>query len=192
MPPVVSSFLLSCSPSSSWCGLPEGQRVLVDRLYTWIGAGVGDQRFTAEIGFRSIRSPPVMMPGGHRRRAALIHIYSIGYMDDDHRDDRGFQRFFCYLNLFTFSMLDPGAGRQPGADVPGLGGGGPLLLSVDRLLVQRSLERLLRQQGVHRQSHRRLRLPGRHLPALLERWPSVGSPTVAFADIAGAFGQIAS
>src|SRR3990172_1462333 len=26
-------------------------------------------------------------------------------MDDDHRDDKGFQRFFCYLNLFTFSML---------------------------------------------------------------------------------------
>jgi len=26
-------------------------------------------------------------------------------MDDDHREDRGFARFFCYLNLFTFSML---------------------------------------------------------------------------------------
>ena len=26
-------------------------------------------------------------------------------MDDDHREDGGFQRFFCYLNLFTFSML---------------------------------------------------------------------------------------
>ena len=26
-------------------------------------------------------------------------------MDDDHREDRGFQRFFCYLNLFTFAML---------------------------------------------------------------------------------------
>ena len=36
---------------------------------------------------------------------SLIHVYSIGYMDDDHRDDRGFQRFFCYLNLFTFAML---------------------------------------------------------------------------------------
>ena len=36
---------------------------------------------------------------------SLIHIYSIGYMDDDHREDKGFQRFFCYLNLFTFSML---------------------------------------------------------------------------------------
>ncbi|HEU4427800.1 MAG TPA: NADH-quinone oxidoreductase subunit L, partial [Myxococcota bacterium] len=36
---------------------------------------------------------------------SLIHIYSIGYMDDDHREDRGYARFFCYLNLFTFSML---------------------------------------------------------------------------------------
>jgi NADH-quinone oxidoreductase subunit L len=35
----------------------------------------------------------------------LIHVYSIGYMEDDHREDKGFQRFFCYLNLFTFSML---------------------------------------------------------------------------------------
>jgi NADH-quinone oxidoreductase subunit L len=26
-------------------------------------------------------------------------------MADDHRDDKGFQRFFCYLNLFTFAML---------------------------------------------------------------------------------------
>jgi len=36
---------------------------------------------------------------------SAIHFYSIGYMGDDHRDDKGFQRFFCYLNLFTFSML---------------------------------------------------------------------------------------
>jgi NADH-quinone oxidoreductase subunit L len=35
----------------------------------------------------------------------LIHVYSIGYMDDDHRDDGGFQRFFCYLNLFLCAML---------------------------------------------------------------------------------------
>ncbi|HEU4863515.1 MAG TPA: NADH-quinone oxidoreductase subunit L [Candidatus Limnocylindria bacterium] len=31
----------------------------------------------------------------------LVHIYSIGYMDGD----RGFWRFFAYLNLFMFSML---------------------------------------------------------------------------------------
>src|SRR5579875_2951114 len=33
--------------------------------------------------------------------SALIHLYSIGYM----RSDRGFVRYFCYLNYFVFSML---------------------------------------------------------------------------------------
>ena len=32
----------------------------------------------------------------------LIHIYSIGYM----HDDAGFWRFFAYLNLFIFAMLN--------------------------------------------------------------------------------------
>ena len=33
--------------------------------------------------------------------AALIHLYSIGYMHGDPR----FSKFFVYLNLFVFSML---------------------------------------------------------------------------------------
>ena len=31
----------------------------------------------------------------------MVHIYSIGYM----HDDEGYQRFFSYISLFTFSML---------------------------------------------------------------------------------------
>ena len=31
----------------------------------------------------------------------LVHIYSIGYMEKD----PGYQRFFCYISLFTFMML---------------------------------------------------------------------------------------
>ena len=31
----------------------------------------------------------------------MVHIYTIGYM----QDDPGYQRFFCYISLFTFSML---------------------------------------------------------------------------------------
>ena len=31
----------------------------------------------------------------------MVHIYTIGYM----RDDSGYQRFFSYISLFTFSML---------------------------------------------------------------------------------------
>ena len=33
--------------------------------------------------------------------STLIHIYSVGYM----RDDPGYVRYFCFLNLFVFSML---------------------------------------------------------------------------------------
>ena len=31
----------------------------------------------------------------------MVHIYTIGYM----HDDPGYQRFFSYIALFTFSML---------------------------------------------------------------------------------------
>lgn len=31
----------------------------------------------------------------------MVHIYSIGYM----QDDPGYQRFFCYISFFTFAML---------------------------------------------------------------------------------------
>ena len=30
-----------------------------------------------------------------------VHVYTIGYM----HDDPGYQRFFSYISLFTFSML---------------------------------------------------------------------------------------
>ncbi|MCF8129489.1 MAG: NADH-quinone oxidoreductase subunit L, partial [Deltaproteobacteria bacterium] len=33
--------------------------------------------------------------------ASIIHLYSVSFM----RDDPDFVRYFCYLNLFTFSML---------------------------------------------------------------------------------------
>ena len=33
--------------------------------------------------------------------SSLIHLYSIAYM----RDDTDYVRYFCYLNLFVFSML---------------------------------------------------------------------------------------
>jgi len=96
---VLASFLLSLFAFAELIG-PEGSRVRVDNLYTWVGAG----KFSAEAAFlldpvSAVMILVVTFVG------FLIHVYSIGYMDDDHRDDTGFQRFFCYLNLFTFSML---------------------------------------------------------------------------------------
>ena len=96
---VFASFLISLFAFAELLS-PEGPRVRVDNLYTWIGAG----KFSAEASFlldpiSAVMILVVTFVG------FLIHVYSIGYMDDDHRDDTGFPRFFCYLNLFTFSML---------------------------------------------------------------------------------------
>src|SRR5262245_13539041 len=79
---------------------PSGERWFVDNLYTWISAG----DFHAELSFLldPLSAVMVLVVTGV---GSLIHLYAVGYMDDDHRDDRGFQRFFVYLNLFMFSML---------------------------------------------------------------------------------------
>lgn len=36
----------------------------------------------------------------------MVHLYSLGYMSDHHGNpEKGFQRYYAYLALFTFSML---------------------------------------------------------------------------------------
>ena len=92
----------------------------------------------------------------------LIHVYASGYMEHD----PDYARFFAYLNLFC--GVDAGAGprRQPAGHVHRVGGRRPLQLPADRLLVQGQRQRRRRQEGVHHQPHRRLRLPDRDVPAL--------------------------
>ncbi len=67
-----------------------------DTLYTWMTvAGV-----KLEIGFL-IDSLTAMMMCVVTFVSLMVHIYTIGYM----RDDEGYNRFFSYISLFTFSML---------------------------------------------------------------------------------------
>ncbi len=75
-------------------------RYLVDNLYTWVSA----DPFHAELSFLldPLSAIMILVVTGV---GSLIHIYSVGYMDDDQREDKGFQRYFVYLNLFMFSML---------------------------------------------------------------------------------------
>ena len=65
-------------------------------LYSW--ALVGDLKF--EVGFL-IDSLTAMMMVVVTFVSLMVHIYTIGYM----ADDDGYQRFFSYISLFTFSML---------------------------------------------------------------------------------------
>lgn len=65
-------------------------------VYTWLASDL----FTFEVGFLVDNLTAVMMvivTGV----SLMVHIYTIGYM----HDDPGYQRFFSYISLFTFSML---------------------------------------------------------------------------------------
>ncbi len=65
-------------------------------IYTWLVSG--NIRF--ELGFLiDPLSATMMMVVSFV--SLMVHIYTIGYM----ADDPGYQRFFSYISLFTFSML---------------------------------------------------------------------------------------
>ncbi len=65
-------------------------------VYTWIT--MGETRL--EIGFLIDRLSALMMVVV-TFVSLMVHVYTIGYM----ADDPGYQRFFSYISLFTFSML---------------------------------------------------------------------------------------
>ena len=65
-------------------------------VYTWMTSG--DARF--EVGFL-IDPLTTMMMLVVTFVSLMVHVYTIGYM----HDDPGYQRFFSYISLFTFSML---------------------------------------------------------------------------------------
>ena len=65
-------------------------------VYTWLVTG--DTRF--EIGFLIDQLSATMMVVVSLV-SLMVHIYTIGYM----HGDPGYQRFFSYISLFTFSMM---------------------------------------------------------------------------------------
>ena len=65
-------------------------------VYQWLTSG--DYRF--EVGFL-IDQLTVTMMLVVTSVSLMVHIYTIGYM----KEDPGYNRFFSYISLFTFSML---------------------------------------------------------------------------------------
>jgi NADH-quinone oxidoreductase subunit L len=78
------------------------QRVAIDRqsietaAYTWAQVGT----LKLEVGFLVDPLTATMMLVVSFV-SLMVHVYTIGYM----ADDPGYQRFFAYISLFTFSML---------------------------------------------------------------------------------------
>jgi NADH-quinone oxidoreductase subunit L len=90
---VAGSCVLSC-----WVlwQLLQGASPFNENLYTWFQ--VGD--LSAHAGFMVDKLTAMMMVVV-TFVSLLVHVYSVGYM----AGDDGYQRFFSYISLFTFSML---------------------------------------------------------------------------------------
>ncbi len=67
-----------------------------ETLYTWMVVG----GLKMEIGFL-VDGLTAMMMCVVTFVSLMVHVYTIGYMEED----EGYNRFFAYISLFTFSML---------------------------------------------------------------------------------------
>jgi NADH-quinone oxidoreductase subunit L len=89
---VLVAFILSAMTLKS---VIDGAR-FNETLYTWMVVG----GLKMEVGFL-IDSLTAMMMCVVTFVSLMVHIYTIGYMEED----EGYNRFFAYISLFTFSML---------------------------------------------------------------------------------------
>ncbi|MEN9436666.1 MAG: hypothetical protein RIR09_1321, partial [Pseudomonadota bacterium] len=73
----------------------EGAR-FNETLYTWMVVG----GLKMEVGFL-VDGLTAMMMCVVTFVSLMVHLYTIGYMEED----EGYNRFFSYISLFTFAML---------------------------------------------------------------------------------------
>jgi NADH-quinone oxidoreductase subunit L len=93
---IALSFLASIGALTQILDLPAEERQLTSSLYTYASAA------GLEIEMNVLVDPlSVYMCLIVSGISMLIHLYSISYLTSD----RGFARFFAYLNFFVFSML---------------------------------------------------------------------------------------
>ena len=90
---VLVAFILSAMTLKSVA--VDGAR-FNETIYTWMVVG----GLKMEVGFL-IDSLTAMMMCVVTFVSLMVHIYTIGYMEEDD----GYNRFFAYISLFTFSML---------------------------------------------------------------------------------------
>jgi NADH-quinone oxidoreductase subunit L len=94
----IAGVALSCGLSMYvlWKFVADGMAPFNETVYTWL---VTDG-LKMEVGFL-IDHLSAMMMVVVTFVSLMVHVYTIGYM----HDDDGYQRFFAYISLFTFSML---------------------------------------------------------------------------------------
>ncbi|MDO9360276.1 MAG: NADH-quinone oxidoreductase subunit L [Polaromonas sp.] len=90
---VLVAFIISAMTLKSV--IVDGAR-FNETLYTWMIVG----GLKMEVGFL-VDGLTAMMMCVVTFVSLMVHIYTIGYMEED----EGYNRFFAYISLFTFSML---------------------------------------------------------------------------------------
>ena len=91
------SFLTSILIFFELIGRPASERHFEKVIFDWVVSG----SFQTVIGYQ-IDPLSILMALVVSGVSFFIHIYSVGYM----HDDPGYTRYFTYLNLFVFMMLN--------------------------------------------------------------------------------------
>jgi len=92
---LILTFLLALGIWQAMVGV-HMEAPFIQRYFSWMP--VGDLQIDAAIQLDQLSMVMILVITGV---GALIHIFSVGYM----QDDPGYPRYFSYLNLFVFFML---------------------------------------------------------------------------------------
>ncbi len=91
------SFLIVLGAFFETLALPVDQRQTIVNLFSWLTVANLNVSFAYQVDQLSLVMALVVTGVGF-----IIHVYSIGYM----HGDKGFWRFFSYMNLFIFAMMN--------------------------------------------------------------------------------------
>lgn len=94
---VFGSFVITVVTFIHVLNLPEDGRTITVPLFNWITSGSLNISAAYLVDPLSLTMCLIVTGVGF-----LIHVYAIGYM----HGDKGFARFFAFLNLFIFAMLN--------------------------------------------------------------------------------------
>ncbi|MCD6150805.1 MAG: NADH-quinone oxidoreductase subunit L [Deltaproteobacteria bacterium] len=95
---VALSFIVTCILFFQMLGLPADQRLYEFTWFKWINSGVLHSYVAYQIDPLSMMMCLFVTGVGF-----LIHVYSIGYMSTEEGRE---YRFFAYMNLFMFAMIN--------------------------------------------------------------------------------------
>ncbi len=93
---IALSFAASIGALADLLGKPDSQRALSSTL--WNYASAGGLHIDLNVYVDPLSVFMILVVTGV---STLIHLYSVAYMESD----RGYTRFFSFLNFFVFSML---------------------------------------------------------------------------------------